>query len=161
MMSRSRPARCARQRKSSQSAARAPPFVFNSEGASTPGDPQIPNPPSSPPATAAMSRRVFGQAIGAAAVGSTLQTVLAGTVAAESDPRANPLAQQAKDRTDELLYLSATELAARIRSKQVSAREVMAAHLTQIERINPKVNAIVTLVGERALADALRADELL
>jgi amidase len=48
-----------------------------------------------------------------------------------------------------------------IRSKQVSAREVMTAHLAQIERINPTVNALVTLVGERALADAARADERL
>jgi amidase len=126
-----------------------------------PGDPQNPNPPSGPIPTDPMSRRAFGQTIGAAAVGSTLQTVLSATASAESDARANPLAQQAKDRTDELLYLSAIELAARIRSKQVSAREVMAAHLTQIERVNPKVNAIVTLVGERAMADAVRADELL
>ena len=36
----------------------------------------------------------------------------------------------------------------------------MAAHLARIERINPKVNAIVTLVAERAMADAARADEL-
>jgi amidase len=35
----------------------------------------------------------------------------------------------------------------------------MAAHLARIERINPKVNAIVTLVAERAMADAARADE--
>jgi amidase len=35
----------------------------------------------------------------------------------------------------------------------------MTAHLTQIERVNPKVNAIVTLVAERAMADAARADE--
>ena len=48
-----------------------------------------------------------------------------------------------------------------MRRKQVSAREVMAAHLAQIERVNPKVNAIVTLVAERAMADAARADEAL
>jgi amidase len=36
----------------------------------------------------------------------------------------------------------------------------MSAHLARIERINPKVNAIVTLVAERALGDAARADEL-
>ena len=47
-----------------------------------------------------------------------------------------------------------------MRSKRLSARDVMAAHLAQIERINPKVNAIVTLVAERAMADAARADEL-
>ena len=35
----------------------------------------------------------------------------------------------------------------------------MAAHLARIERINPKVNAIVTLVAERAMADAAKADE--
>jgi amidase len=59
----------------------------------------------------------------------------------------------------ELCYMSAVELAARIRRKDVSAREVLAAHLAQIERVNPKVNAIVTLVAERAMADAVRADE--
>jgi amidase len=121
-------------------------------------DPQIPNPPNGPTAVDPMSRRAFGQTIGAAAVGSTLQTALFGAAPADPDVRASQLAQQATDRTDELVYLSAIELAARIRSKQVSAREVMAAHLAQIERVNPKVNAIVTLVSERAMADAARAD---
>ena len=59
----------------------------------------------------------------------------------------------------ELVFLSAVELAARLRAKDVSAREVMTAHLAQIERVNPTVNAIVTLVAERAMADAARADE--
>jgi amidase len=58
-----------------------------------------------------------------------------------------------------LCELGAIELAARIRRKDVSAREVMTAHLARIERVNPRVNAIVTLVAERALADAARADE--
>ena len=57
------------------------------------------------------------------------------------------------------MHLTAVELAARIRRKQVSAREVMAAHLARIERVNPKINAIVTLVAERAMADAAQADE--
>ena len=35
----------------------------------------------------------------------------------------------------------------------------MAAHLARIERVNPKVNAIVTLVADRAMADAAKADE--
>jgi amidase len=59
----------------------------------------------------------------------------------------------------ELVFLSAVELAARLRAKDVSAREVMTAHLAQIERVNPTVNAIVTLVAERAMTDAARADE--
>ena len=62
---------------------------------------------------------------------------------------------------NELVYLDATERAARILKKQLSAREVMSAHLAHIERVNPSVNAIVTLAGERAMADAARADEAL
>ena len=34
-----------------------------------------------------------------------------------------------------------------IRAKKLSAREALAEHLKQIERVNPKVNAIVTLVA--------------
>jgi amidase len=55
--------------------------------------------------------------------------------------------------------LSATELLRKIRSKEVSAREVVAAHLARIERVNPALNAIVTLDAEGALAAARRADE--
>jgi amidase len=55
--------------------------------------------------------------------------------------------------------MSAVELATRLARKDVSAREVMRAHLAQIERLNPKVNAIVTLVGEQAMASAAKADE--
>ena len=58
-----------------------------------------------------------------------------------------------------LCFRTATELAGAIRRRELSAREVMEAHLTQIERVNPKVNAIVTLLPERALADAAAADE--
>src|SRR3954447_16971302 len=61
----------------------------------------------------------------------------------------------------ELCFLTATELAARIRARELSAREVMEAHLAQIDRVNPKVNAIVTLLPERARAGARAADEAL
>ena len=47
----------------------------------------------------------------------------------------------------------------RMRRKELSAREVLEAHLAQIARLNPQVNAIVTLVEEEARAQALRADE--
>ena len=60
---------------------------------------------------------------------------------------------------DELCFLPATELAARIRARDLSATEVMLAHLERIERINLRVNAIVTLLPERALAGARDADE--
>ncbi|MGB0389176.1 MAG: amidase [Ardenticatenaceae bacterium] len=61
----------------------------------------------------------------------------------------------------EICFLTATELAGQIRRKEVSAREVMEAHLAQIERVNPHVNAIVTLLPEQALAAAVAADEAL
>ena len=125
------------------------------------GDAHFPGSRNRSPASGSMSRRAFGQTIAARAMGSTLRTAFPGTAPAEAGDRAKPLAQQARSGSDELLYLSAIELVARIRGKHVSAREVMAAHLAQIERVNPRVNAIVTLVGERAMADAARADELL
>ncbi|MGE3073729.1 MAG: amidase [Dehalococcoidia bacterium] len=61
----------------------------------------------------------------------------------------------------ELCFLDAVSLADRLKRKEVSAREVVAAHLSQIERVNPNVNAIVTLVAEQAMAEATKADERL
>ncbi|HEX3371767.1 MAG TPA: amidase [Candidatus Acidoferrales bacterium] len=59
-----------------------------------------------------------------------------------------------------ICFLSAIEMARLIREKKLSAREVLAAHLKQIERVNPKVNAIVTLAAEVAAAAAAKADEM-
>src|SRR3954454_12374785 len=54
---------------------------------------------------------------------------------------------------------TATELAAGVRDGTFSAREVMEAHLERIAAVNPRVNAIVTLVEpEQALAAADAAD---
>ena len=57
-------------------------------------------------------------------------------------------------------FMSAVEMARLIRAKKLSAREALAAHLKQIERVNPKVNAIVTLVPEMAAEAAAKADEM-
>jgi amidase len=55
--------------------------------------------------------------------------------------------------------MSGRELAGLIRARQVSAREVMSAHLAQIARVNPKVNAIVAKLDDaRCLALADEAD---
>ena len=57
----------------------------------------------------------------------------------------------------ELCFLTATELARRIRASEVSVTEVVRAHLTQIERVNPRVNAIVTstsILGSSAMTPA-------
>ena len=61
----------------------------------------------------------------------------------------------------ELCFLSAVELAARLRRREVSCREVLEAHLAQIERVDPQVNAVVTRIDERARADADAADAAL
>ncbi|MGY1720243.1 MULTISPECIES: amidase [unclassified Blastococcus] len=59
---------------------------------------------------------------------------------------------------DELCTRPATELAALVRRREVSARELLEAHLRRIERVNPRVNAIVTLDAEAARAAADAAD---
>jgi len=60
-----------------------------------------------------------------------------------------------------LHFKPANELARLIRQRELSVRQVMASHLEQIERLNPKVNAICTLVAEDALDQAKKADEAL
>jgi amidase len=62
---------------------------------------------------------------------------------------------------DDICYLSARELARRIRDRELSAREVTEAHLARIEAVNPRINAIVTLTADRALREADEADALL
>ncbi len=61
--------------------------------------------------------------------------------------------------SDELYYRSASELARALRAKELSAREVVTAHLARIEQTNPRVNAIVTLVADAALRQASDADD--
>jgi amidase len=55
-------------------------------------------------------------------------------------------------------FASATKLARLIRTRKLSASEVMRAFIAQIERVNPKVNAIVTFLPELALKEAKALD---
>ncbi len=55
---------------------------------------------------------------------------------------------------------SALELAAAIRERELTAREVVDAHIALIERRNPAVNAIVATRFDEARAEAEAADEL-
>src|SRR5207237_2413935 len=58
----------------------------------------------------------------------------------------------------DLCFLTAVDLGDRIRRRDRSVTEVVRAHLRQIERVNPTMNAIVTLTAERALDDAKAKD---
>jgi len=58
----------------------------------------------------------------------------------------------------ELWRMSATELAEAIRSRQVSSREVIEAHLRRIEAVNPLINAVTVVLGEQALQAAKAAE---
>src|SRR5262245_41377245 len=60
--------------------------------------------------------------------------------------------------SQELCLTPARKLAQLIRAKKVSATEVVKAFIAQIERVNPKVNAIVTFTPELALKAAKKAD---
>lgn len=106
-----------------------------------------------------LTRRAFGQLLGVAALTGALPAATHGATTAAPPPTDESM-ESLSVSADELCDLTAVDLAARIRRKQVSSRDVMAAHLARIERVNPKINAIVTLVAERAMADAKAADEL-
>jgi len=59
----------------------------------------------------------------------------------------------------DICYMNATELAARIQRKDLSAVEVMTAFLDRIDQVNPKVNAIVSMVDrDTAMSMAKQAD---
>jgi amidase len=60
---------------------------------------------------------------------------------------------------DEPLSLSATEQASLIRARKISSRELIEAHLQQVARVNPYINAVVETLGERALVQACKADD--
>jgi amidase len=71
-------------------------------------------------------------------------------------------AQKAPNSGDEICFMRAVDMLTAIRAKKLSAREVMQAHLKQINSVNSKVNAMVTLVPEEQLmAQAAAADEAL
>jgi amidase len=59
---------------------------------------------------------------------------------------------------ESLTRKSATELAALIRSRSISPRELLDAHLGVIERVNPKLNAVVTLATDHARDAAQQAE---
>ncbi len=63
--------------------------------------------------------------------------------------------------TNELCFKTATEQRGLLLNKTISASELLTAHLEQIERINPTVNAIVTKVADMATDRAQKIDQQL
>ncbi len=58
-----------------------------------------------------------------------------------------------------LTDLTIAEAAVRLERREISSAELTNAYLERIERLNPTINAYVTVTAERARADASRADE--
>jgi len=61
----------------------------------------------------------------------------------------------------DIVFSSTVQLAAAVRAGRVSALEALDAHLAQIERHNPALNAVITLAAERAQDRAREADAAL
>ena len=61
----------------------------------------------------------------------------------------------------ELTRWSASDIAAALRARELGAVEVLEAHLAVIERLNPRLNAIVTLAVDQARSTAQEAEKLL
>jgi amidase len=59
----------------------------------------------------------------------------------------------------EIVFASAAALTRSIRAKKFSSEEVTKAFLKRIEAVNPKLNAVVLLVADSALAQARKADQ--
>jgi amidase len=67
-------------------------------------------------------------------------------------------ARAADQLSEPLHWWAARDLAAAIRRRELSARDVVAWHLDRIEAVNPRVNAVVSLRPDEALAEADAAD---
>ncbi len=90
-----------------------------------------------------VTRREFGQTTGTVVAGSTL--LGSGGAAASESPA----------------FMSAVQLAAMVRSKQVGAEELARYFIDRIERYDGKLNAVVVRDFERALEAARAADAAL
>jgi len=61
--------------------------------------------------------------------------------------------------TRDIAWLSATELARAVQSRELSPVEVLEAILARIDEVNPRINAIITLDREGAMERARRAEK--
>ena len=59
---------------------------------------------------------------------------------------------------DNIIYSSAVSIREAIKKREISSVEVVEAHLRRIEQVNPKLNAVVRICGDRAMEEARQAD---
>lgn len=95
------------------------------------------------------SRRTFVKSLSATAV--TLMSGIANARPKESQPAS---VAPASDAT----WLSITEASRLVRDKKISPVELTQGCLNRIERLNPKLNAFITVTAESALAQAREAE---
>ena len=85
----------------------------------------------------------------------------AGAVAAAGQATLIGSAQAAAEASGEITSKSASELADAIRSKKLTSKAIVDAHLDRIAKVNPKLNAIVQLTADSARREAEEADAAL
>jgi amidase len=83
---------------------------------------------------------------------------LAGVAAAAGQASLIGSAAAATEADDSITSASASELANAIRSKKLSSKAIVEAHLNRIAQVNPKLNAIVQLTADSARKEADEAD---
>jgi len=111
-------------------------------------------------ASSPSSRREFLAKLG---VGSTAAFVASLPIASFAQGMASPDKPwlSSNDPSTEIIFMSATKLAQLIREKKISATDAVTAYIARIEKVNPKINAVVQMCFERALAEAKAADAAL
>ena len=99
-------------------------------------------------------RRDFLRSAGLFAVASALPGLT-------SSAKAAPGYTASTDKTDDLIYMSATKIAQLIREKKVSSVEVTKAYIDRQLAVNDRLNAVVMNCYSRALTEAQAADAAL
>ena len=100
-----------------------------------------------------ISRRTFIDASLAGVAGATLGP----RAAAEEGSPANAVERIAPP-SDALAFLTVQSASALVRAKKISPVELTQACLSRIERLNPQLNAFITVTADSALAEARQAE---
>ena len=83
---------------------------------------------------------------------------VAGAMAATAVMTGNAARAAAASESADLTSLTITEVSRRIAARELTSVELTRAYLARIERLNPRVNAYITVTGEQALAQARALD---